>query len=258
MLISHVVFLCCMLKLSFSMIEVRFKTFDTWTCFDRFFAACCCWLQLDIVGDISGLLAAHPVAPLVTLHHLEIVKPIFPNTASRNFTRVKALKHLLKAAEVESGSIVQQSICYAQNLRWSVSVSWGYVVQVYKGFVSPRDLQVPQRTFKSWYKQRSKVEFAFNTREDPEDVCKQPTRFFMDSVTDSGDVMTGVYIREFDEEKHQACADRLQPLTPVQSIRVTRMKLDQSWYQVITHPFFKCFSYPVSPAYFATPMLGRC
>lgn len=187
--------------------------------------------QLDIVGDISGLLAAHPVAPLVTLHHLEIIKPIFPSTATMNYTRVRALQHLLKAAEVEAGSIVQQSICYAPNLKWSFSVSWGYVVHVHKGFVSPRELQVPQRTFRSWYRQRSKVEFPFNTRENPEDVCKQPTRFFMDSISDSGDLMTSIFLREFNDEK-QVCAENLQPLSAVERIRVLRKKLDQSWYQI--------------------------
>ncbi|KAG0589298.1 hypothetical protein M758_1G009800 [Ceratodon purpureus] len=191
--------------------------------------------QLDIVGDISGFLAAHPVAPLVTLHHLDVIHPIFPNTATKNYTRVRALKHLLKAAKVEAGSIVQQSICYTHNLKWSFTVSWGYVVQVHKGFVSPRELEVPQKTFKSWHKERSKVEFPFNTRDNPEDVCKQPTRFFMDSVTaagaDSGGLMRGEFIREFNEEKSD-CADKLQPLSAVQRIQVMREKIDASWYQM--------------------------
>lgn len=198
-------------------------------------------LQLDIVGEISGLLAAHPVAPLVTLHHLDIIHPIFPNTAAKNYTRVRALKHLLKAAEVETGSIAQQSICYAQNLKWSFTVSWGYIVQVHKGFVSPRELEVPQKTFKSWHKERSKVEFPFNTRDNPEDVCKQPTRFFMDSVrapsADSDGVMKGIFMREFNEEKKD-CAEKLQPLSAVQRIRVMRKKIDvDSWYQVLS---FSC------------------
>ena len=194
-------------------------------------------VQLDIIGDISGLLAAHPVAPLVTLHHLDIINPIFPNTATKNYTRVRALKHLLNAAEVEMGSIVQQSICYAQNLKWSFSVSWGYVIQVHRGFVSPRDLEIPQKTFKSWHKERSKVEFPFNTRDHPEDVCKQPTRFFMDSVgapnADSDGAMSGIFIREFNEEKRE-CAEKLQPLSAVQRIHVMREKIDESWYQVMS------------------------
>ena len=197
-------------------------------------------MQLDVVGDVSGLLAAHPVAPLVSLHHLEVISPIFPNTATKNYTQVRALKHLLKAAEMEAGSIMQQSICYDQRRQWSFSVSWGYVVQVHKGFVTPRELEVPQKTFLSWHRESSKVEFPFNTRDNPGDVCKQPTRFFMDTVdVNPADpsfggslVMVGVFVREISEDK-QACVDKLQPLSSVQRIRVRRKKqTDESWYQV--------------------------
>ncbi|KAG0578201.1 hypothetical protein M758_4G004900 [Ceratodon purpureus] len=196
--------------------------------------------QLDVVGDVSGLLAAHPVAPLVSLHHLEVISPIFPNTATKNYTQVRALKHLLKAAEMEAGSIMQQSICYDQRRQWSFSVSWGYVVQVHKGFVTPRELEVPQKTFLSWHRESSKVEFPFNTRDNPGDVCKQPTRFFMDTVdVNPADpsfggslVMVGVFVREISEDK-QACVDKLQPLSSVQRIRVRRKKqTDESWYQM--------------------------
>lgn len=194
------------------------------------------YVQLDVVGDISGLLAAHPAAPLVTLHHLEIVQPIFPNTATKNFTRVEALKHLLKAAEVEAASILQQSICYDRFLKWSFSISWGYVVQVHKGFVSPRELQIPQKTFKSWHKDQNKVTFPFNTRDYPENVCQQPTRFFMESVkptaVNSEGEMEGVFQREYYEKKY-TCAETLQPLSTVHRIRVLRKKIDPSWYQVI-------------------------
>jgi len=77
------------------------------------------------------------------------------------------------------------------------------------------------------------VEFPFNTRENPEDICKQPTRFFMDSISDAGDLMKSIFIREFNEET-QGCAEKLQPLGSVERIRVTRKKLDQSWYQVLS------------------------
>ncbi|XP_024373173.1 uncharacterized protein [Physcomitrium patens] len=189
--------------------------------------------QLDIVGDISGLLAAHPVAPLVTLHHLEKLRPIFPNTATKNFTRVRALSHLLKAAEIEAASVAQQSICYDSRRKWSFSVSWGYVVQVLKGFITPRELEVAQRTFLSWHRESSKVEFPFNTRANPDDICKQPTRFFMDSVKgpahDSQDLMEAVFVREFNGQMD--CAEQLQPLSAVKRIRVMRKKTHELWYQ---------------------------
>jgi hypothetical protein len=39
---------------------------------------------------------------------------------------------------------------------WSIAVSWGYVVEVYKGFISPLTLQRPARTFLSWYFENDK------------------------------------------------------------------------------------------------------
>ncbi|KAG0450507.1 hypothetical protein HPP92_026875 [Vanilla planifolia] len=34
--------------------------------------------QFDVYGNLLGLLAAHPIAPLLTLHHLDVVETIFP------------------------------------------------------------------------------------------------------------------------------------------------------------------------------------
>ncbi|KAL1323743.1 hypothetical protein AAHE18_13G038800 [Arachis hypogaea] len=63
--------------------------------------------QYDVYGDLLGLLGAHPVTPLVTLHHLDIVQPIFPS-----MNRVESLRHLMKAVKQDSASIMQQSICF--------------------------------------------------------------------------------------------------------------------------------------------------
>ena len=182
------------------------------------------------------MLASHPVTPLLSIHHLDLIDPIFPNTSTKEYTRVSALKHLLEAANLETASTMQQSICYDRTRRWSFTVSWGYVVQVYKGFVTPRELEVPQKTFLSWHKETSKVEFPFNTRSNPDDVCKRPTRFFMESVQASSmdgsqAAMESYFGREFSEEKKD-CAEKLQPLSGVQRIKVIREYVDHTWYQV--------------------------
>lgn len=202
-------------------------------------------MQFDIHGDVSGMLAAHPVAPLVSLHHLDLMQPIFPNTPTKNYTRVSALSHLLEATKIEAGSIIQQSICYDKRRRWSFTVSWGYVVQVHKGFITPRELEIPQKTFVSWHKEKSKVEFPFNTRDNPEDVCQQPTRFFMTSVqgptADSKGLMQGVFQREENPLKKK-CDEKLQPLSIVEKIRVMREPTDESWYQVCSSLSFCSYS----------------
>jgi hypothetical protein len=195
-------------------------------------------LQFDIHGDASGILASHPVAPIISLHHLDLIDPIFPNTLTRKYTRVSAVKHLLEAANLEAASTTQQSICYDSYRRWSFTVSWGYVVQVYQGFITPRELEVPQKTFLSWHKEASKVEFPFNTKSNPDNVCKRPTRFFMESVQapsvaqgSSAAAMESYFIREPSEAKKD-CAEKLQPLSSVQRIKVVREYTDPTWYQV--------------------------
>ncbi|KAA8543829.1 hypothetical protein F0562_021994 [Nyssa sinensis] len=49
--------------------------------------------QIDLHHDISGLLSAHPQSPLLSLHHLDVVDPIFPY-----MNRNKSVNHLMKAA----------------------------------------------------------------------------------------------------------------------------------------------------------------
>lgn len=189
--------------------------------------------QFDIHGDASGILAAHPVAPLVSIHHLDLIDPIFPHSVDTNYTRLGALQHLLKAAKLDSASTMQQSICYDKTRRWSFTVSWGYVVHVYKGFITPRELEVPQKTFLSWHRETSKVEFPFNTRANPDDVCKRPSRFFMESVqsVQNGKKMESFFVRE-PNQVQKVCAEKLMPLSGVQRIRVVKEVTDSSWYQM--------------------------
>ncbi|KAK7402021.1 hypothetical protein VNO78_13956 [Psophocarpus tetragonolobus] len=51
---------------------------------------------VDLRGNTFGLLAAHPVTPVLSLHHPDKVDPIFPD-----MTTIKALQHLFEAADVD-------------------------------------------------------------------------------------------------------------------------------------------------------------
>lgn len=82
--------------------------------------------QVDLTGNTFGLLAAHPVTPLLSLHHPDYTDPIFPN-----MTTTQALKHLFEAVNVDSQRMLQQTICYDRWFSWTISVSWGYAVQVF-------------------------------------------------------------------------------------------------------------------------------
>ncbi|KAF7823508.1 transferring glycosyl group transferase [Senna tora] len=130
--------------------------------------------QYDVYGDLLGLLGSHPVTPLVTLHHLDLVQPIFPK-----MSRVQALRHLMGSVKMDSASIMQQSICYDKSRYWSISVSWGYVVQVFRGVLSPRELEMPSRTFLNWYKRADYTWYSFNTRPVTKNPCQKPFIFYI-------------------------------------------------------------------------------
>ncbi|KAM1148934.1 hypothetical protein ACFX2I_029503 [Malus domestica] len=133
--------------------------------------------QYDVYGDLLGLLSAHPVTPLVSLHHLDVVEPVFPH-----MSRVKALHHLSRSVKLDSASIMQQSICYDKDRYWSISVSWGYVVQIVRGIMSPRELETPSRTFLNWYRRADYTAYAFNTRPVSKHPCQKPFIFYLSST----------------------------------------------------------------------------
>ncbi|XP_042512737.1 uncharacterized protein LOC122087621 [Macadamia integrifolia] len=133
--------------------------------------------QYDVYGDLLGLLAAHPITPLVSLHHLDVVDPIFPGKS-----RPKAIQHLFNSIRLDSASIMQQSICYDKKRDWSISVSWGYVVQILRGVISPRELEMPTRTFLNWYKRADYTAYAFNTRPVTKHPCQKPFIFYMNAI----------------------------------------------------------------------------
>ncbi|GLT84665.1 hypothetical protein SLE2022_028820 [Rubroshorea leprosula] len=134
--------------------------------------------QFDVFGNVFGLLAAHPIAPLVSLHHLDVVEPIFPD-----MDRVKALKQLTKPIKLDSAGLMQQSVCYDKTRSWTVSVSWGYAVQIIRGIISVRELEVPARTFFHWYKRADKYGYSFNTRFLSNHVCEKPFIYYLSNAS---------------------------------------------------------------------------
>ncbi|XP_047326773.1 uncharacterized protein LOC124930478 [Impatiens glandulifera] len=130
--------------------------------------------QCDIYGDLFGILAAHPVTPLVTLHHLDLIQPIFPN-----MTRVQSLKHLMLPMKFDSAGLVQQSICYEVEKKWTITVSWGFAVQVFRGYLTPKEVEIPPRTFSNWYKNTDYKGYAFNTRPIARNPCQKAFIFYL-------------------------------------------------------------------------------
>ncbi|GLJ10083.1 hypothetical protein SUGI_0121700 [Cryptomeria japonica] len=123
------------------------------------------------------LLAVHPVGPLVSLHHFEIVEPIFPN-----LRKLHALQQLFNPINLDFAVMLQQSICYDDNREWSISVSWGYAVQIFMGIISPRELEMPSRTFLSWYRRAVLTGYSFNFIPITRHPCQKPFVFYRKNV----------------------------------------------------------------------------
>ncbi|GFZ06820.1 fringe-like protein [Actinidia rufa] len=134
--------------------------------------------QFDVYGNLFGLLAAHPIAPIVSLHHLDVVEPIFPYV-----DRAQALERLKVSMKLDSAGLMQQSICYDKAENWTVSVSWGYAVQIFQSIVSARKMEIIQKTFLNWYKHADDyTAFAFNTRAFRRNSCLKPSVYMLSNA----------------------------------------------------------------------------
>ncbi|KAL7133860.1 hypothetical protein ABFS83_12G168500 [Erythranthe nasuta] len=155
--------------------------------------------QMDIRGSPYGLLSAHPLAPLISLHHLDYLQPVFPG---RN--RVGSIKRLIHAYESDPGRVLQQSFCYDLTRNWSVSVSWGYNVQLYPFLVRAKDLSTPLQTFLTWGTW-SQEPFTFNTRVLSLKPCERPIIYYFAGVNGSGSGKTLTWYRRPHPEQRRQC-----------------------------------------------------
>ncbi|KAJ3682706.1 hypothetical protein LUZ60_012933 [Juncus effusus] len=130
--------------------------------------------QVDFRGSIYGMLAAHPITPLVSLHNFNHIKPISPHFK----TQFESVKSLVDISKLDSARTLQQSICYDRGpgAPWSVSVSWGFTVEIYPWFVLPKDLVKALITFRSWRIQ-GPGPFTFDTRPRSNWPCDWPLTF---------------------------------------------------------------------------------
>ncbi|KZV54289.1 hypothetical protein F511_34732 [Dorcoceras hygrometricum] len=156
--------------------------------------------QLDIQGSPYGLLSAHPLAPLVSLHHLDYIQPLFPGT-----TRIDSVKKLVKAYKSDPTRALQHSFCYDLSRNWSVSVSWGYSVQLYPFLMTGKDLSTPLQTFLTW-RTWSQEPFTFNTQVMSLDPCERPLIYYFDGVKNVGNGETLTRYRRRNPYMRRPCA----------------------------------------------------
>uniref|UniRef100_A0A0D6R5D6 Uncharacterized protein n=1 Tax=Araucaria cunninghamii TaxID=56994 RepID=A0A0D6R5D6_ARACU len=177
--------------------------------------------QVDFRGNILGWLSAHPLTPLVSLHHLDAMAPIFPN-----MNQTQAFQHLFKAVKADSSKILQQAICYDKLRRGSFSVSWGYSIHVFDSIQLPRELEYPQKTFMYWRKTMTD-QFMFNTRDVSRNPCERPAVFFYESVSIGAEGINTSYIRQ----TGNSCPLSKSPLQALKQITVLSTKSQSDWKQ---------------------------
>ncbi|XP_042474911.1 uncharacterized protein LOC122056998 [Macadamia integrifolia] len=180
--------------------------------------------QYDVYGSLFGLLASHPVTPLVSLHHLDVVEPIFPNVS-----RVQALERLKLPMKLDSAGLMQQSICYDKEKSWTVSVSWGFAVQITRGMFSAREMEIPSRTFINWYKKADYRAYAFNTRPVTRNTCQKPFVFYLsDAMFDHESQQTVTeYVRH--RVPHPACKWKIPDPSEIDRILVYKRPDPNLW-----------------------------
>ncbi|KAK6262607.1 hypothetical protein QUC31_008423 [Theobroma cacao] len=194
--------------------------------------------QWDIRGNAYGLLSSHPIAPLVSIHHVEYVDPFYPG-----LTSLDSLKLFAKAMRMEPRSFLQRSICYDRVRRLTFSVSIGYVVQVFPNIVLPRELERSEQTYIAWNKLRHRHEFDHDTRDSYKSVCKKPVMFFLKDVMKDGNATSGSYGRaksKDDLKRKVFCFPSSPPLQYVQKIQVLGYPLGKNWHLVRQVPRRLC------------------
>ncbi|CAM8925810.1 unnamed protein product [Rhodiola kirilowii] len=155
--------------------------------------------QMDVRGSPYGLLAAHPIAPLVSLHHLDYIDPIFPNS-----NPVESVTKLHNAYKTDPSRTLQHSFCYDLTHNWSISVSWGYTIQLYPSLLNAKTLETVVQTFQTW-RSWSIEPFTFNTRPLRDDLCTRPVVYFLDRVERVGPSRTVSTYRRIKADNVNEC-----------------------------------------------------
>jgi hypothetical protein len=188
-----------------------------------------CHNQWDIRGNAHGILAAHPIAPFVSIHHVEFVDPIYPGLNS-----LESLELFTKAMKTEPMSFLQRSVCYDVRQKLTFAVSLGYVVQVYPSVLLPPELERSERTYIAFNRMSQRTEFDFDTKEIQKSMCKKPVLFFLKDVWKDGNITRGSYIRSTnrDDLKRKVFCFRSSPLPDIDEIQVSASPLSKRWHLV--------------------------
>ncbi|CAN4103443.1 unnamed protein product [Withania somnifera] len=172
--------------------------------------------QMDFHGNVFGMLAAHPIRPLVSMHHIEEIDPVFPN-----MTTVKALEHLYNAASFDPPRILQQTVCYDRRFFWTVSVSWGYAVQVFDKHVLLPNVQRVQESYAPWKNSHLGGLYDSDTKKYEFDSCRRQLVYFLDKMSSGTNGTEAIYKKKTSEK----CKFKMSSPRRLDEIRVLSSKL---------------------------------
>ncbi|OWM87469.1 uncharacterized protein LOC116188391 [Punica granatum] len=183
--------------------------------------------QIDIRGNPYGLLAAHPLAPLVSLHHIDSVDSVIPHR-----TKFDSLETLMSSYRVDPPRILQQSFCYNRIRKWSIAISWGYTVRIYPSLVAAHLLETPIRTFKTW-RTRKDGPFTFNTRSMEPDPCSAPAVYFLDEAQEVGQAGSLTSYNRSDDGSGKECKSaEFDRVMAIRRIVVSSMRMDPEYWKM--------------------------
>lgn len=175
-------------------------------------------------------MSSHPIAPFVSIHHVEAVNPLYPGLST-----LDSLKLFTEAMVLSPRSVLQRSICYDHTRKLTFSISLGYVVQVFPNVLSPRDLERAELTFSAWNGIRHPSEFDLDIKPPVSSLCKKPILFFLNEVGREGNATLGTYSRSLvkdDLKRKLLCFPRSPPLPNVEKIQVLGLPLSKNWHLV--------------------------
>lgn len=153
-------------------------------------------------------------------------------------SRVSGLQRLFESAKLDSASLMQQSICYDKERYWSISVSWGYVVQIIRGNISPRELEMPTRTFLNWYRRADYTAYAFNTRPVAKHPCQKPFVYYMNTAKydRTRKQIVGIYYRH--REPSPYCRWKVESPENINNIVLLKRPDSNRWQKVHFRHFY--------------------
>ncbi|GJP52968.1 hypothetical protein CLOM_g12122 [Closterium sp. NIES-68] len=140
--------------------------------------------QIDLGGSLFGLLMAHPLRPLLSLHHLDFVDPLLLPAGVAD--RAEGLATLAERIRPDPVGFAQLAVC-GDGAHWTAAISWGFAIKIYPGARLLSDLVRAERTFYSFVGSADPTAFTFDTRlpEDdapPHELCSLPFTMYASHV----------------------------------------------------------------------------